>query len=300
MNSKGFSLVELALGMGLVGGIGLMIVTQSSNEMKFRRVSVGESKAADLSLLVQTMLEDPVACRETLMGKKAEEDTFTEVKNNTGTPVYEKNKNYEGITIDSFALKTGVNNGTYVIPDAPGFTTFELVVYPGTEKKELFLKRFPVWVEVDSAGLIENCSSLNIYLSNYWMRSYLNADNIFYQAGRVGMGSPTPVDVLDVGGQFRSEGLASDGLVVGGNQTDTYQLTVTTDRTLAIKSPAGEGDLIVRGLVATQEVRPGPLGDCLSNGDEGNLRYNSSINRLQVCVAGISGVQWIFFLGPTE
>lgn len=298
--SKGFSLVEAALALGLLGGIGLLVMTQTSHEMQSRVMTTLEAEASELTMVIRAQLEHPLACEHSLLGKNAASDTFTSIKDKNGNNRYEVGKEYSGLNLMSLTLRSGGNTGSFVVPSGPGFAQVELLFQKPKAQgtKETFLKRFPLWVRVDGSSRIERCNATNLSFSSLWIRSYTNPYDIFFQAGPVGINQGTPFPQLDVGGTIQARNVSGDVIAVGGEQNDRYRILLRRNLPFTVTHGGVPGDMVVRGLIPTQELRPNGSPNCSALSDVGGFRYNAGIGRLELCVANRFGTatEWIHFL----
>lgn len=298
-SSKGIGLTEAIIGIGLLGGVGLMAMRLSSNEAVFKTKAKGTNAAEDITQVIKNQLEDPRVCRENLETNSAAASSFPKVVDQSGTTVFEKNKIYEGVIITDLRLRGGGNDGTYFVSGDHGFTNVEIFFStPGAKPgAALVKKRFPIWVKLDASDRIETCGSINLMLNSLWLRSFTNPMNITYQAGSVGINTSSPTLMLDVQGPIRASNAAGDELLLNSSPTGDYRLTLLDNLPLTIKNNALPGDIVVRGLLVGDMVRP--TGNIACNASsEGSTRYNTSNRRLELCVKNRSGSghSWIHFL----
>lgn len=291
-------LSEVAVSLGLLGGVGLLAMQLTSNESRVKSKSSNSSSAEDIAKIAKNLIDDPTVCKSILNGKSAKTGNFDFITNRAGDKVFEKNKIYDGVMILDFRTRGGGNDGTYFIGGDHGFTNVQILFQkPGSKPNEgVIVKRFPIWVKLSGPDTITDCGSVNFLHNSYWLRSFSDPQNINYQAGRVGVNSNSPTSTLDVTGQLRGMNQSSEEFILGSGPVDRYRIELLSSRKFKITQGVVGGVFKVRGLLPVEEVRPFSSVTCGAS-TEGSFQYNSGSNRVELCVRNLSsGYSWIYFL----
>lgn len=281
MNSKGFSLVEVMVAAGMIGviGLGVMTLTKQSSESA-KSLEVNAEMVTVLNEM-RAILSDPTNCKKSFDGINAA-NTANAVNNliyvnKAGTDVNKfetissnPNARYgQGrIKIQSYSLD---DSGAGV--DVASEETTNLVINfdrgKGISGNKNINKNIKIWVDVDGSGNIQDCRSISATANLIWTRSNVNQNDIFYSGGQVGIGINDPTDgfQLDVEGNARVSETAQVGqqMAVGKNlDPDAPPLDV-------------EGEIkLKRGTKnCTAQI-------------EGSLRYNDGPKRMEFC----DGTSW--------
>lgn len=276
-----------------------MAMRLSSTESGSKAKTRNSSSADDLTQVIKNQFDDPRVCKRNLENKLPLGASFDFVENAAGVRVFEKNKTYEGVKIKDFLLRGGGNDGTFTVPGDYGFTNVEVVFEwnQSSSKVAVVKKRFPIWVKLTGANLIESCGSVNLLLNSFWLRSFTDPMNITYQAGNVGVNTSSPTLGLDVQGVIRASSTAGEPIILGEGPANRFRLELLVNKAFTLTElGASPGDVFVRGLITTRQVRPTGSVSCAA-GTEGSTRYNTGIRRLELCVKdrGV-GYTWIHFL----
>ena len=203
MSKKGFSLVELILVMGGLGGaamIGMHLMKQQNQSI------VKGNFDSDALLTINQMnsiLADPNKCVATLGGKSALSTT---------TGINAINGNF--YSLDSgLAPASGYGNGklqikNYVLSatnaDVNSNKSSLLInlqnknILKGTSGPTTIQKKIDLYVEVDGAQNITKCRSLSSASTDIWSRG--TGSDIFYSGGKIGVGTNSPQVALHVAG----------------------------------------------------------------------------------------------------
>lgn len=197
-STLGFSLVELLIGAALLGGLALGFNSIMANMNKGNLKAQTDSEILLAFNEMVSILADPDDCIASLGGKNAVNDT-------TVTKLKYK-------TTDKFIVGTPFGNNdlklsSYKISgyDAMASSAILTVFF---EKKKLLgggniSKKINLNVNLNGAGIITSCRSLATSSSELWERSSTIPSNIFYNAGKVGIGTNAPNTSLDVNGGIR-------------------------------------------------------------------------------------------------
>lgn len=266
---------------GLVGAISLVVINITKQSAQTTKTLETNSEMVTVLNEMRALLSDPNQCRKTLTGLNA-----SNTVNAVDSLIY---TNKAGVDIQKFetlaanpAAKYGQGNikiQNYSLSDAQtavsvaGEETTNLVVQfdrgRGVQGNQLINKHIKLWVDVDGAGLINDCRSLSATSNLIWSRSNINQNDVFYSGGQVGINTSDPTDGfhLDVDGNSR----------VGAN------LEVVGSLTIGKNIVAGAPLLDIEG-----EVKLGDTGMVCDASKEGTMRYNSTLNRMEFC----NGATW--------
>ncbi len=276
IDAKGFSLVEVLVAAGMIGVIGLGVMSLTKQSTESAKTLEVNSEMVTVLNEIRAILSDPINCKKSLQGLGAAStanavDSLIYV-NKAGTDVNKfetisRNANARygqgRIKITSYSLD---DSGAGV--DVASEETTNLVVSfdrgKGIAGNQNINKNIKIWVDVDAGGNIQDCRSISATANLIWTRSNVNQNDIFYAGGQVGIGINDPTDgfQLDVEGHAR----VAETAKVGG------QLAVGKD----IEATAPPLD--VAGEIRIQKGS----GVC-NNGLEGSLRYNDGPKRMEFC-----------------
>lgn len=158
-NSLGFSLVEIMVVLGIMGGISLgvaQLMKQSTTSANFVEAKTEEN---EITRQISLMIAKKDACTHTMLGRGVGDNVPT-IKNNQGADVYAVNGLYGNgaITITSMRL---ANSGATTIPaDGRGTLFLEVTLNRRKVKSAAtdFTKRILIAVKLDPTSKIESCS----------------------------------------------------------------------------------------------------------------------------------------------
>ena len=288
----GFSLVEGMLALGLMAGVGVAALKISDMTSQDRNRSSSNSEIRSLVLQIKTLLENPVSCRNSFNGLNATSASPTVIRDALNQPFFTVGTTYNGIILNSMAiLPPSTNTGTFISPGREGFIPLNLILTrPAASKgNRSVTKRITIWAETNASNTIINCGGIGTTASNLWARSYLNANDIYYQGGMVAAGATlsgasailstqgnirvtTPVgDYLDIGG----DSTADSGFILGSAKPLTFSNSATgRDSTILSYSMR-----LTHSLSASQPS----VGIPCNSANGGHIRFESSAGTLQWC-----------------
>lgn len=208
-NKSGFTLIEVMIAAAMLGGLALLGLqltkqtTKSSSKYQFD---------TEINLITNEIIEvlsDPPRCLSTFRSGAA----------NVVSPLSINNKYF---TLGSgSAPGNGYGNGGVNIS---GYT-YSATAYPsnsavlnitfqnknilkGESGPATITRKINLYIEQDATGLILNCRSLSSASADVWTRG--TGANIYYNLGKVGIGSTVPAAKLDVAGEAK---IGNSGLV---------------------------------------------------------------------------------------
>lgn len=214
-NKSGFTLVELMVVVGLLSGLAL-VATSISKQMN--KSSTKAQVDSDILLAHNEMiaiLANPENCALTFSA------TYPATASSTGT--YTKtigagtitrivNKPGTGVAVNRFVTNVYFGTGNQKIisyalnpsanasePDIADLTvTFEKKPILNNGVPGIFTRTIKLYTELDGSSRIKVCRSISQQNQEIWTRVVGNAQDIFYNEGKVGVGDNTPEYVLDV------------------------------------------------------------------------------------------------------
>ena len=218
--------MEVLLAAGLMGGLSLVVSQLVSNSQ--RSVNHLESSSEILTMMqgIQSLLSSPENCTASFQGKSAsnhpnvanllKKETPSGIVDDYKTVQADPNMTYgpRRLKINSYSLS---DEGSEV--DVANLQTTHLVIEFNRGKnslRKIITKKIPLKVEVDEGGNILTCVALSHASNNIWSYASNNGD-IYYSGGKVGIGTTSPLSILEVA----KMGLASNA--------ETSVLTLRTE-----------------------------------------------------------------------
>lgn len=207
LNQKGFSLVQVMVAAGLLGGIALIATQLTSNMNKGLKNAESTADVQNLIQQIQRTLANPDNCTPTFVGKNAKE-TPNAIKFIVDNSAGASAENFKTISHDP---KVRYGQGqlrikSYSLSEAGDAvdvetlrTTNLLITFDkgaGGLSKET-TKKISLKVEVDADNKITSCIATTNASDNIWKFSSNNMD-IFFNGGNVGIGTITPTAPLEI------------------------------------------------------------------------------------------------------
>ena len=203
---NGFSIVELLMVLG--GLAGLALVSMNVAKMNTKS-SVKFTQDSDIQGMINEIaadLSNNAKCLSSLGGKNALNATdITNLNNKYYTVAAGGTAGYgnSNLKISSYAL-IGVSDADVVTNN----TTYLHVIFQnknilaGENGPTTVTKKVKVYVVVDGTKNITDCRTIPGASSDVWVRGAGNA--IYYTAGNVGVGTPTPTERFEVNGTLKT------------------------------------------------------------------------------------------------
>lgn len=218
--NRGFSLVELMVVVGLLGGVSLVVMNLTKQSTKSSTKYQFDSEIMLITNEINGIISDPNKCLTTFTNATQAASPALPVLNATPANV----TNPTGIagtpsTVRKYTLaggpygNGGVEIASYSLdlaatPDPLLTINFQNKSILGTGT---IPKTIKLYVEKNGAGIITICRSLSTASVDIW--SHGTGTDIYYDAGKVGIGTTTPAVKLDVAGEIRP---GSSGIAAGG------------------------------------------------------------------------------------
>lgn len=291
----GFSMVEGAIGMGLLGGVAFMGMKLADMGNSSRGQQESKINSQALISQIKGYLDNVDACRITLGGIDASVGgTITEIKNKAGNIVFTAGKKYDGVTLVSMSLvPPDTKNGSYInLPARLGFVDLMAKLKGKDSSGGIEVtKKMRIWIMTQAAGsgVIARCSSTSQATDTVWSRSYWDAANIFYDGGSVATGGPVGTNnqsliVPDGKLQASTEDNKKIQIESAGAST-SYKIRGMDNLPIAFTNSetADYADLYVAGLIPKSQIQVGPKPVPCTGSILGTIRFNTNINRVQVC-----------------
>ncbi len=295
LNQSGFSMVEGAIGMGLLAGVAVLGMKLADMGNSSRGQQESKINSQSLTTQIKGYLDNVDACRITLSGIDATVGgTVTEIKNKAGNTVFSVGKIYDGVTLVSMSVvPPDPTNGSYInLPARLGFVDFMAKLKGKDSSGGIDVtKKLRVWIMTQAAGsgVIAKCSSTSQATDTVWSRSYWDASNIFYDGGLVATGGPVGTNtqaltVLNGKLQASTEDNKKIQIETAGGSA-SFKIRAMENIPVAFtNSETGEyADLYVAGLIPNSQIQVGPKPVPCTGSILGTIRFNTSINRVQVC-----------------
>jgi hypothetical protein len=198
-NEKGFSLVQTMVASGIMGAMAVAMMNLTDTNQK--NLKHTETKSEILSLLseARSILASPKSCMASFGGINASDSGSEELaikyynKNDEVIQRLTKDGKHSSVIVRGIQLND-TEDKVEVFPSDIGST----YLYINFERQgKLFgdkniRHKIKLYVETDGDKLITKCRSFSSGESNIWERNDSNVDDIFYNSGRVTIGTTTP------------------------------------------------------------------------------------------------------------
>lgn len=278
LSKKGFSLAETLIAGGILGGMALAGSQLFKNQSKSQKQVETNYEIVNILQGQRQVLSSVNNCSHTFNGRNPQGGTTNTLHRFRPTapppgfePIYEKDAIIPGGNIKVLSYTLSKNE----IP-ATTLETFLRVTFSRGKSaiSETSTKMIRLGYTPDGAGNINTCWVLNSDVSNFWLQSTIDPDDIFYNGGQVGIGATMsdPQHTLDLIGDLRIQSGAGSLIFNGLTLTATGPLVVSP----SMSSP---GDMISGGnLQATGNVAAGGNLQATGNVTGQNLTVTGAVN----------------------
>lgn len=210
-NNAGFSLVTIMVAVGVFAILSSAMMTLFANMQAGQGAIKFRTDADNVTEEIRHVLSAHNSCTNTLAGTAVEVGTTKNVTNirddstAPGVVKYTTGQIYGDRTIrlirmDLKDFVEGSNPAKGVATLALVFETTRPIAGP-----DQVLREIKMGLELN-AGVIQACAPMTKMSDGIWQRSTLNTNDIYYNAGNVGVGIATPTSKLDVNGNIRATG----------------------------------------------------------------------------------------------
>lgn len=196
-SQDGFGIVEVLIALALLGGLimGVMEVTKmmTKSSAKFS----ADSDVIHLTNEIISILSVEADCTASFLGQNP----------TTGSATVIKQAGVDKLTVGSFNGNTNLLIAKYDLtancPDVSlaSQTTCLRIEFNRKKLSHPISKPIRLYVELDGSGNIQKCRALSGGASEIWKRG--SGTDIYYDTGRVGVGTTIPASTLDVNGEIK-------------------------------------------------------------------------------------------------
>lgn len=266
--SRGFSLVEIMVAVGLLGGLALVVLNLTKQTTTTQKRFQTDVDADFIMKEIAGILA--VSCNSSqIVGKNASSTAAGVITNINGKYLANNSTGYgtSNIKIVSYELS---DTGFSEITDTTKETS--LIINFATPKAvsstaSLIKPRRIKLIVTKNTGNVVTCQSAWSNQQDHWTKS---GNNVFYNMGNVGIGTATPVVKLDVAGEIRPGGASTGGACAqeGAFAYDFGSHSPVFCSNAGVWTPMGGGlgTITVRSASATAWRWPSPYVAC--NPDE--------------------------------
>ncbi len=201
LNIRGFSLVEVMVIGGILTIIGLGVMSLISNTTKSQRGLQAKDTMRDFAVEIRSTLSDKTACINTFTTKDLStgEATVTVVKDASNNAKYSAGTTYMNglINFKNLVMREFVADAAN-----PNTGIAKLFVYADkngdTSGVKTMHHALSAQIEMDASKNIIKCIAVGGLSDSLWQVSTTNPNNIFFNGGKVGIGTSSPRAALDV------------------------------------------------------------------------------------------------------
>ncbi|MDD4973675.1 MAG: tail fiber domain-containing protein [Bacteriovorax sp.] len=196
-NNRGFSLVELMIVVGMLGGLSLVVMNITKQSNKSSTKFQFDSDVTLTTNEINGILSDPAKCL-TALGSTATPTNINGKYYTTASGSAPANGyGNSGLKITSYAL-------TGIAPAGVLTIAYEnKKILKGSTGPTSVSKIINVYIE-GAPGAITKCRSLSTSTTDIWSRGTGSA--IYYNGGNIGIGLTIPTTRLHVGGNLQVDG----------------------------------------------------------------------------------------------
>jgi hypothetical protein len=221
-NERGEALIMVLVGAGLVGLIMLAVATSVEYAQKGAAGVEQQLAAANVTQGILTTMGNPTACFNTIgpitLGATNPLSTPAAIKDEGGNSVFNVGSTYESrrVKLDSLTLK---NYSDVSAGSLEGSATLELVLSKvlSTPGPQTFTRTILVRTKKDAANKLIWCrgfSSGGGGGSDLWQE--VGNGDIYYDAGKVGVGTNAPAAVFDVHSGVEGQAAPVEAIRIAG------------------------------------------------------------------------------------
>ena len=283
--ARGMGLVEILMSLGLMGALAMGGMQLFKTQTKGQRTVEANYEVASVLQQLKTILSKPDNCRMSFQGLRPEAGEATLIRK-------EANGNFDNVYAVNTWLPGNIKINSYLFSKSfPNLASNETMLRISFSRgqssvKDQIEKSLKIVYTLDSASNILSCYAFNNNSDTYWIQSLLNPDDIYYMAGKVGVGISDPEVSLDIQNLNYPSIPTTARFSQGGIESLLYVDDPAQSSSITIGR--GRGSFSTRG---TSEVNDS-LGRLQFAGTAsyGQLRQASVINSIQTGAAGASAI----------
>lgn len=195
------SLIELSIGAGIMGALAVGGSKLFQDQSKAQKTVEKNYEIASTMESIKSVLGHPPNCSTTFGGQLP-----------AGGTVFGLRKQVSGVFENVFEvgikLPGDITVAKYTLDNTKsGLASDEVALLVEFSRgksavREMASKMLVLSAVLDGDGKITSCYALTSN-NGYWVRSVTQPNDIFYNQGNVGVGSPSPKAALDINGQLK-------------------------------------------------------------------------------------------------
>lgn len=213
-NSAGFSLMEVMLAAGMMGILSAALIAVMKMGFSGQKAVQSADESSRLTAEMANVLANPTACMNTFGGRNPPGGfTVSQIRNVSNAVLYQTNAVYGNRTVRLFSIETG-GSGTDARTQLPRYnatsstagtalvkvTWRKMADAAGPQELHRF---FFLNVTLNGGGLVTACSAQSTLAEEIWQRSGVDPSTIYYNGGKVGIGTLAPKVKLEVDGAIK-------------------------------------------------------------------------------------------------
>lgn len=191
-NSRGFTLVEIIIAVGILSGISLALMKLTDTTFKMNKTAITTNEIIDVTAVIKGHLTNSRNCSETFLGRNPVDDKIQV----DGFALKIEDINNPGSFLDKFPVgsgygiaKSSVLTGYYWLEDQPpkadylvanNYSRLILLFHRKGAYSPNTRKLIPMWVATDATGNITECRALLTSNDTLWQQSTDEISNIYF------------------------------------------------------------------------------------------------------------------------
>ena len=296
----GFGIIQVLVISGIISAITYGVLKSYQDTKKESKSYEFKAETLEFTIQLFKILSDKSACENSFKNKDAVNTpagTITSINNHLNNMVIDLNTQYgeTNVMLESLALEDqpGLGDDVQVNPGTEGHTKLVMIYKPrpgSYYQNRRIGRKIKLWVKADAAGAIESCFSMSSGKDTIW--SVANLNDIYYNAGKVGVGIDAALIELDIRGWVQTSNALGDFMALGGDTVD-YQIELGSSKTVNFLNVATSkgANLEMGNLKASERLHIVPSTVPCTPSIEGAMRYKLTIQQLQLC----EGTYWMDF-----